>query len=80
MLSTVKLGVTTLMSSDCRATYTLFGDSKVRNVLKDFCFEGNISDVDVVTKVFACLQLNSFNMYRLFIVEAIKNLLLMFFF
>lgn len=54
MLSTVRRDVTTLLTSDCRATYTLFGDSQVRNVLKDFCFEGNISDVNVVTKVFAC--------------------------
>jgi hypothetical protein len=54
MLSAVKLEVTNLMSSDSRATYILFGDSKVRNVLKDFCFEGNISEVDIVTKVFAC--------------------------
>jgi hypothetical protein len=31
-----------------------FGSTRVRNVLKDFCFEGNISDVDdEVTKVFA---------------------------
>jgi hypothetical protein len=30
------------------------GSTRVRHVLKDFCFDGNISDVDdEVTKVFA---------------------------
>ncbi len=33
--------------------YTPVRNKRVRNVLKDFCFEGNISDVDEVTKVFA---------------------------
>jgi hypothetical protein len=39
---------------NCISEYGPFGNTRVRNVLKDFCFEGNISFVDVeVTKVFA---------------------------
>jgi hypothetical protein len=38
----------------CKVGYTPVGNTRIRNVLKDFCFEGNISDVDdEVTKVFA---------------------------
>ncbi|EFX73625.1 hypothetical protein DAPPUDRAFT_109720 [Daphnia pulex] len=41
-----------LIESDCKTEYVPFGTTRVRNVLKDFCFEGNISDVDdKVTKV-----------------------------
>ncbi len=43
-----------LIESDCKTEYVPFGTTRVRNVLKDFCFEGNISDVDdKVIKVFA---------------------------
>lgn len=50
MITTVK---PELMSSDCNAACSPFGNTRIRNVLKDFYFEGNISDVDDVTKVFA---------------------------
>jgi hypothetical protein len=50
MITTVKRE---LISSDCNAAYTPFGNTPIRNVLKDFYFERNISDVDKVTKVFA---------------------------
>jgi hypothetical protein len=49
MITTVKRE---LKSRDCNAAYTL-GNTRIRNVLEDFCFEGNISDVNEVTKVFA---------------------------
>jgi hypothetical protein len=41
------------LRSGSKSEYTPFGNTRVRNVFKDFCFVGNISDVDEVTKVFA---------------------------
>jgi hypothetical protein len=50
MLSTVKRE---LLRRDCESEEP-FGNTRVRNVLKDFCSVRNISDEDEVTKVFAC--------------------------
>ncbi len=42
------------LTSGSKSEYKPFGNTRIRNVFKDFCFEGNISDVDdEVTKVFA---------------------------
>ncbi|XP_046448552.1 uncharacterized protein LOC124197216 [Daphnia pulex] len=40
-----------LKASDYLTEFAPFPNARVRNVLKDFCFVGNISDVDEVTKV-----------------------------
>jgi hypothetical protein len=78
MLTTVR---NELMSSDCNTEYYPFGNTRVRNVFKDFYLGGKIySNVNKVTKVFTLRPtiINFLYIFRLFFVEAVTNLLSMF--